>query len=63
MTKNDYELHEGEKICVVHVQQPDMQSIMINESTLVPEGKWNDNVYDCCNNMPICCSRHRTSRI
>jgi len=55
MTENDYKLHESTKTQIVHVQQPDMESIMINESVLVPEGKWHDNVYDCFNNMPICC--------
>ena len=55
MTNNDYILQESEKIQAVQLHQPDMASIMINESVLVPEGKWNDNVYDCFNNIPICC--------
>ena len=55
MTNNDYKLQESEKIQAVQLHQPDMASIMINESVLVPEGKWHDNVYDCFNNIPICC--------
>ena len=55
MPENDYKLHESEKIRAVQIHQPDMESIVINDSVLVPEGKWNDNVYDCFNNIPICC--------
>jgi Cys-rich protein (TIGR01571 family) len=55
MMQDDYKLHESEKIQVVQVRQPNTASIMINDSVLVPEGKWNDNIYDCFNNLPICC--------
>ena len=55
MMEDGYKLHESEKSQVVQVQQPDTASIVVSGSVLVPEGKWHDNIYDCFNNIPICC--------